>query len=580
MKTRRLMVSFWLAFLLLFGVGFLVASAAAQPYGLELRIFVTRHFKHNDSGWLDDGFTVTSDVADVQAPSFTVRIHSQNDFKADATKHVRLIGEDRPFTLENGRDPNLTLDVLTKNIKSHYTLILNAGLCDTAGQALGQERRVEIQVRPPTEATFDLLGEDAEYEDLGFYYGGDSWMAARHLTTSPKDIRISFNRNVDRVSVEDSITQGLKGKAEARNFRWIDDRTVNLHIGKQERTSSVDSPLYLITLKQARDVDGHPILGQMSFDVTEPCHLSRIDLTSLKVNTVWEFHDKIYMVLGLPTAVSRFVILDDGWRKFAYNLAGRSLERKALPKGVYEGNLCWLDGPRFLYVRERQLVLHNLADGKETVIYDDLPRKDAGVEALRLSPDQRKVALMFGTQLLVISLDGHLLYQSQEPIRLIQHDFLPPEVNLCWVGNQALIYDAMVNPTDATTNTCNIYKADMKTGRTETFIDGARKPVLSPLGYRIQYEHPTSEGLKHYVSQAGRESELTACGDYACEHFLFVDEDRLVFERQREFTPEIVLLDLKRGQEVVLTTGAMIGLSSDRRYLYTNSFKGQLHYMD
>ena len=119
--------------------------------------------------------------------------------------------------------------------KKQYILVLDAGLSDVAGKTLGTTGSVEINLVPPTIARFDLLGIDGDYEDIGIY-GADPDIACLHLTNRRKKVRITFNRPVNRPSVEASIECGLKEKNEKRTYEWQDDRTLIFRMDKQVST--------------------------------------------------------------------------------------------------------------------------------------------------------------------------------------------------------------------------------------------------------------------------------------------------------------------------------------------------------
>lgn len=435
-----------------------------------------------------------------------------------------------------------------------------------------------------TVAHFDLLGQDGVYLDIGYNtkndtynYGEDGYVSARHLTQAPKDIRITFSRAVERASVESSIRQGLKDKPELMTFRWIDDRTLLFHLDAQGRKDPENLPerFYQITLKQARDARGNPVHGGISFYVNEPCRLSRIDLLTRQVRPVRQFRDKIYMSFCFPM-IGRLTLLDDGRHEFLFDLHKGRLDPKPLPGWNDARNMCWLDESRYVKVLDNRLVLRNVTDGKETVVYDALP-KGLGADAIALSPDRRKAALLMEPHLFVISIDGRMLYQSRDRIKLYQHEYLAPEAKLNWAGADALIYDALERPEWETTSCCNIYKLNLSTGQTETMIRNARKPAISPRGARVVFMRTNQDGVQTYWDYyAGRERELTSCHDRECENFLFLDENRMAFERDQS----IILLDLDNNRESVPGAGAIIGLSPDRRHLYINSYKGDLHYRE
>ena len=253
-----------------------------------------------------------------------------------------------------------------------------------------------------------------------------------------------------------------------------------------------------------------------------------IDLASRQVGLVKEFKDRIYMTMHFPK-VGRYFILDDGRLEYSYDLKSHRLGPQ-MPS-VYNRNICWIDDIHFLTVVENQLLMRDLSTGKQSVIYDGLPQ-EAGADALAMSPDCSTIALMQEPRLTVLSMKGRIIYQSREPIILFQHDIVPAEVNLCWRDGHTLLYDAVTGSREAPKSS-NIYQLDLITSQTRILIPGARKPVVSPQGSHIVFERPTSEFLKmtYHVLDHGLERELLPCRDHECEHFLFVNESTLVFER-------------------------------------------------
>lgn len=524
---------------------------------------------------------VTTNTVNLSANMLRIDLRTDADFTTEALSHVRLIGHDRPFHLtQDSRSRYLYIEMPNGQLRDHYTLVLDAGLNDAVGNTLGQERRIEIRIQTPTRARFDLLGADETFQDIGFDDHYDPIISGRHLTCRPKDFRIIFSRPVNRSSVEESINEGLSDHSESWSFRWKDDRTLSFHIDKQvpKEPDGHRIPNFQISLKTAIDAVGNPIRGMMAFDVDidfeDSCRLSRIDLASNKISVIREFKDWRYMTLSFPT-VGRFIILDDGRQEHAFDISQNTFDPKPLTGYIYDRNMCWVDDTRFLSVQESRLTLRNLVDGKESVIYGRLA-KDTGSDRISLSPDGRLIALI-QPRLSVISMAGQLLYQT--PLRLFQHDILPAEVNICWLDNRSFIYDALADQQhqEAESLNCNIYQLDLMTSKTTTLVPGGRQPVTSPRGQLI-FQRTADElfNMTYHHRTGDHERELLACHGHHCSNFRFVDEDRIVFERDNE----IVLLDLASGKDTVLTTGTIIGLSKDCRILYTNNFKGELHYMD
>lgn len=450
-----------------------------------------------------------------------------------------------------------------------YTLVISKGIEDLIGHSLKEDIKVDVTVCEDPVAHYTLLGSDEVYNMEPFMQGYPAY-----LTPYKKIFVMDFTKEMDRKSVEDSISGDSSLKDTACSFKWLDNKRLELTL--QELKADQE---YSINVLAARDVEGFKALGNLNFQTSEPNSIGCIDIFTKQDTVIKEIQDRLFMPYG-STNIGSCILFDDTYKRYMLDISSRKV--KSIPLSAnYRPYIGWLEDKSLLYYNpdDKSLYIYSVADGSVKVIcsLSFLPENKM-VRMISISPDKKKAAIIscineYGlggpADVYILSTGGQLLSTFKNIANM--RSFMPGYdiLDMSWKDNSTLMIESASGTLDI--NSYDILEINVETGKKKIYVENAIRPLTLPekdlmlvqkwtgnesIGYKIIFKGNESGTIPFKTSKHPEGSTLG--------NFYFLDENRLVFNRD----DDIVLYDINKKTEDILGRGIIIGISDDRSRLY------------
>lgn len=447
-----------------------------------------------------------------------------------------------------------------------YTLNISKDLKDTSNSMMKEDIKLNITVVEDAVAHYTLAGEDGSY-DLEAFMEGITWVS---LTTNPKTFIVDFTKDVDKKSVEDSISRDISFQNVKCSFKWPSNRRLQLDLNGLMAVKE-----YKINVGNAKDSEGFKIIGDFLFTTNKPNTIGYIDIGTKKSSIIREMKDRLYMPYE-NSFIGRYIVLDDLSSRTVYDI------KENRQAGEFDGGRFWLNDVTSLsYNYEtKAITLHSIVDNsqKQILKLSSIPENKM-LRTLRISPDGKKIALFVAVNdhglggpgdLYIFSTDGKLLHEYKNIVAM--RFVMAGEIeDMAWLDDKSIV----VEDTPDTNNNfiTNIVKINIDTGKKEIYVKSGRNPVTLP-GKDLIVVGKCSDDYKntdgYAVFSEGREVGLlkgkTVKYPNGCsyENFMFLDESNLIFNRN----DEIVLYNINGKTEELIGSGKIFGMSADHTRVY------------
>lgn len=487
---------------------------------------------------------------------------------------------------------NYTLETVPKEVHIQVSYLENGdGIkLDISGELFKmpggcpiEDKKISIStLKMGAETKYTLFGAE---NTLPFVGNGDASIV---LTSEPKNIMLEFSKDVDKKSMEESISNSPTRQGVQYSFNWIDGKTLKLGLNGLKPADEKDIyQRYVINVEDAVDCDGCQVTWDAEFAVSDPNCLGYIDMNTKENVSISQFKDLSYMAY-YNNMIGKYIILhnpsickvfDVEENKMAGDLTGG-------PNLSDRWNTIWVDGETMIrYEGDESLYRYSIGGkGKEEI---KLPFGDdyIGFMMMSLSHDRSKIAILGGNtmdspvnpgSLYIISLNGRLLYKYTGITNLRATKYYYRDQEMAWLDDSHVVLEDV---TDREKLVTDIVKIDITDGSRETVIKDARVPVTMPGSDIILAEkYDGSEDQPgDFVIVSGNKEIGTIkenpdnSPDYIqCRNFLFIDKGRIVFNRGDNLLKSdgLLMYDINRGVEEALGKGEIIGTSPNRDRIY------------
>jgi hypothetical protein len=529
---------------------------------------------YNNEYWIGERVEVKSNGVDISGDGFGVDIVFSTQMNIESIKNsIKILGTDN-WTIDinniNGKSiVNLNCHDAIPNNK--YVVLIPKTVKDVLGNCLKNEIKVEISLKEDTKAYYTFVGEENSYVNVGKYDIMDNLdVGSMHLTMSPKEFIVNFTNEVDKESVESSISKGIKDNEAKYRLKWISNKKLHIDIDYLRLNT-----VYKISMEDAFDKNGNKVIGNLFFETGRANKIGYFDINTKEEKIIEELPDKCYMVWPSPY-IEDYIILNDGEYNYIYDLNNKKVSKNlqynlGIPVNENKSRISWIDSNTLLFYDRSQYSVMRYSikeDSLEKIINLSPYIDEESFIEMSLSPNKEKVAVVTQADKLnvyVFSIEGELLYSGKQIIRGRYLEIWGYRANLKWYDNNHVIMENMENTNEK--RDFNIIRLNVETGEKEILIRKGLKPEVMS-GKNIlkfeKYEGDLHDKVTFTLYEDGIENELFTDSKYRYSNFYFIDENRIVFNRE----DDIVLLDTEKKSERILGNGFMIGISLDKSKIY------------
>lgn len=408
------------------------------------------------------------------------------------------------------------------------------------------------------------------------------------LTPDPKNFILEFSKEVDKKSMEKSISNSPTRQGVKYSFNWVDGKTLKLGLDGLKPADENDLyKQYVINVEDALDCDGYQVTWDAQFAVSDPNCLGYIDMNTKENVPISQLKDMSYMAY-YNNMTDRYIILHNPWMPKVFDIKENRItgDFADVPYLADWWNAIWVDGNTMIrYISGESLCKYSIGSKKKEEIKLPFGNDYIGFMMMSLSPDRSKIAILGGNtmdspvnsgSLYIISLDGSLLYKYNGITNLRTMKYYYREQEMTWLDDSHIVLE---NVTDKEKYVCDIVKVDITNGSSEMVIKDARVPVTMPGSDIIlvqKYDGSEDQPGDLTIVSGNREigtikRNPVNLEDYiGCRNFLFIDNNRIVFNRsdsQLKYD-NMFMYDIKRGVEESLGKGEIIGSSPNRDRIY------------
>lgn len=411
------------------------------------------------------------------------------------------------------------------------------------------------------------------------------------LNTNLKTFKLKFTKDVDKKSVENSITEDPSFNGLKCTFNWINERELELKVEGFKGDKAVDYQ-YTINVSNGLDCEGFKITCNFYFNANKPNTIGYIDIPSKSDNIIKEMSDRSFMTYD-NTIVGRYILLDGVYAKWVYDIEKDSLIKNinavssvgAFNGSVDEDSYIWYDG------NQNSIVQYSPADNNNKTLFkcSFIPdNMNWAVKEIKISPNGKLIAFavcncqagFWGKgSLYILSPDGRVLYKYEAPYYYIsiKEHFYPPD--MVWLDDSHILLDTQVKPDGSEAG--NITCVNINDGSSEIYYKGAMEPVTLP-GKDLVMIRKVTDGNEYVLLSGGKQigSINNKSDEYpqgiTIYNAYFMDENSLVYNKGED----IMLYNISSRLQVLLGRGHIFGISQDRTKVYYMTNYQILYYFD
>lgn len=572
-------IGFWGICVILLALGILLTGLTfGVGAGNEIprpKIVIKTMYLYANEQWDGEFYDLKGSSATLTGDEFHLSIKFDRPMNEESVmKGIQLIGHKDPIMRSYTKGSSEALASF-KNVQigKDYTLLIAKTVKDESGNTLKNDIKIKLTFKEYTKASYSMIGEEGTYTKLQNKPGVDpADVGQMHITASPKRFVVDFSNEVNRTSVEKSLTLGLE-RAQRENhdtakvatkLKWLNNRKLQIDMSGFPTGREA---VYTITMESAVDEDGYRIVGDLTFATAEANRIGYIDVESKKETTIVELKDHRYMIYPNPN-VQDYIIMDNGQERFVYNLRRKSLGITLTEQiYFYAPRMDWFSSDTLLLYRpnDREMKRLSLRDGTWTTVTSlaflgDYPQ----VAGFSLSPDKKKfVVFADGDEkddrlydMMIYSIDGKLLLHVKDFVKVLGREAIGPYLYHGWIDNRYIVAEESVYQVGRT-----LVALDTATGTKKAYLKSGSEPAALPGKNLLRYFRE-QDGRYMFVKN-GQSIDLKYPDVFTKNHF-FIDESRVVFNRG----DQIILYDLDKRSETILGKGYIFGTSADRKRVY------------
>lgn len=549
------------------------------------KIVIKTMYLYADQQWEGEFYDLKGSSATLTGDEYYLSVKFDRPMNEESVmKGIQLIGYKDPIMRSYSKASNEALASF-KNVQAgkEYTLSIAKTVKDENGNSLKSDIKIKLVFKEYTRASYSLIGDEDTYTQLQNKPGVEpADVGEMHITNSPKRFIVDFTNDVNRTSVEKSLTLGLEraqrelldtAKLTTR-LKWLNNRKLQIDLSGFPTDREA---VYTISMESAVDKFGYRIVGDLTFATAEANRIGYIDLDSKKETTLVEMKDKRYMVHANPN-IQDYIILDNGRNRHIYNLRKKGIV-DSLEASLFfdEHQVDWFSPEMmFLYkASDREMKRLSLRDGSVTAVVSlAFLGNQPQVAGFSLSPDKKKFVVfadgdglddrMF--DMLVYSIDGKLLLHAKDFVKVFGREMIGVFIYHGWLDNRYIIAEESMYQVGR-----NLVTLDTSLGTKKSYLKSGSEPAALAGKNLLRYFRE-QDGRYIFVKN-GHTIDLKYPDVFTKNHF-FVDESRVVFNRG----DQIILYDFDKRGETVLGQGTIFGISADRkRVYYMTNFRGMVY---
>lgn len=301
-----------------------------------------------------------------------------------------------------------------------------------------------------------------------------------------------------------------------------------------------------------------------------------IDMMTKKLTLIHEFDSSQYMAYR-NYFIDKYIVIPNPHVNKIFSLEKNRVINDFTDNELWSDgcNMDWLDDETmFVYNKDiKTISRHSIISGETRVINLPFINDDKEFMMMSISPDRRKIAILYGNtiemeshpgDLYIISVDGVLLYKYTDIVNLRTIGSFEKVLDMAWLDDGHIVIEDRVNDEGSG---FNIVKLNIKDGCKEGIIDNVIMPVTLPgsgmTAARKMYAEKSEYVILSDNSIVGIINEGTDEYNYY-DNLFFIDSDHLVYNKNNE----VFLFTISRNCEEYLCSGTIIGSSPDRKLIY------------
>lgn len=569
-------------------------------YIIEPQILINSEHRYKQESWVSENVELKDSSMTLQGDSFFATIIFQGSISEEKLREAIKV-EGYSGEVEATITPSEGKTVFYgayRNLDKNkpYKLIISKGIADAEGKTLKVDIQKEIIMKADTTAIYTLVGVDGIYKHLGRYSTPDEYdVGNMNLTTGPKRIKVEFSDEVDSVSTENSIKDGLKNKALKVGFTWADTKTMEIMLEGFEYGK--DEPC-AISMNTAKDKNGNSIYGNLYFVVGKANALKVVDIKSRISMLITQFADKRYMAVQ-SERIAGTVVIDDTLSKSVYNMNIPQTKRidvddaggQYLP-GIPGINFIysWLDSDNLILLDRNtgSILSYSTVQGSSKELFK-LPKDliKANIIEIAISPDKDKLAVAYETLppgeqdkhdfvIGVFNMSGKSIYKGDNLFMPRLRELFGSTVNMKWLDNESLALED--NVTKENQFDFNIININVNTGNKTVMVPHAFMPVVLPGKNLMKVESFKDFGIESSIDiiKNGKKIKSFKAKPYQYDNFIFADENTLIYNER----DALMVYYIDKGRSEMLGNGHIIGLTEDGSQVYYMTNYRDLYYID
>jgi hypothetical protein len=564
-------------------------------------MLISSEHRYKQESWVSENIELKDSNITLQGDSFFATIIFQGSLSEEKLREaIKLEGysgeQEATITPSEGKTVFYgAYRNLDKN--KPYKLVISKDVVDAEGKTLKADIQKEITMKADTTATYILLGREYVYKDLGRYSTPDEYdVGNMNLSTAPKRIMVGFSDEVDPVSTENSIKDGLKNKALKVSFTWTNTKSLEILLEGFEYGK--DEPC-VISMNTAKDKNGNSIYGNLYFVVGKANALKVVEIKSRISMLVTQFSDKKYMPVQ-SERIAGTIIIDDTLSKSVYNMY--TPETRAIDvdnaggqylQGIPGINFIysWLDTDHLILLDRNtgSILSYSTVQGSNKELFK-LPKDmvKANIIEIAVSPDKNKLAVAYETLppgekdkhdfiIRVFNMSGKSIYRGDNLFMPRLRELFGSTVSMKWWDNESLVLED--NVTRENQMDFNIINININTGSRTTMVQHAFMPVVLTGKDLMKVESFKDFGTGESsidIIKNGEKIRSFKAKAYQYDNFIFADENTLVYNEG----DTILVYYLDKGRSEMLGNGHIVGLNEDGSQLYYMTNYRDIYYID
>ncbi|MCL1805138.1 MAG: hypothetical protein FWG28_03935 [Clostridiales bacterium] len=323
-----------------------------------------------------------------------------------------------------------------------YQISVSTSLTGIYALPLEEAVGISLHLDAQTEGEFFLLDSSGlprpiSYEECRFGVA---------LSDTAKTFIIQFNQEVNQVSVQDSITAGLRDQPAIVAFSWMTPQQLRVNLTQLQTGMS-----YHLALGQGIDSKGNGVLGSCYFRTGKASNVGAILLATNEMNMIYQFSEERFSGFRSQMINSRVILQAGNSITVCFGLGARQIFSLpvlrydlAMPQSYREP--VWVDYDHLLgyNAQDKTLYLVSAPSGETSPVYT-LPEHPL---ECRLSPGGRLLAVAYRASsdnrrvdLLMIDIQKKALLDHA---RSFAQPYITPAgysaLNITWSGADAFLY--------------------------------------------------------------------------------------------------------------------------------------------